>query len=254
MLPYLGPSHGARRSEDGSESLGAHVEGPFLNPAKNGIHSKDVLQEAHTFEDIEACYGKVNLAAGQTRSPITMITLAPERGQMAKLIPELRKRGFICSIGHSEATYEEALVAVEAGATMITHLFNAMRPLHHRNPGIFGVLGAAEDLQRPYFGVIADGIHLHPTTVNIAFNTFPEGFILVTDAMHTMGLPDGAYQWTNGGATSNIVKVGPTLLLEGTDTIAGRSAYPLTEWPVKNFILGVRQLTDDIVPLALPNV
>lgn len=103
---------------------------------------------------------------------------------------------------------------------MITHLFNAMRPLHHRNPGVFGVLGIAETLQRPYFGVIADGIHLHPTSIKIAFNAHPEGFILVTDAMHLVGLPDGVYEWTNG---ESIVKKGPRLTLEGTlDKIAGR--------------------------------
>jgi len=106
---------------------------------------------------------------------------------------------------------------------MITHLFNAMRPLHHRNPGIFGVLGLAESLPRPYFGIISDGIHLHPTTIKIAFNAHPDGFILVTDAMHLVGLPDGAYPWTNGEQTCNIVKKGSTLLLEGSDTIAGRS-------------------------------
>lgn len=223
-MPYLGPSRRQGLPEDGAESLGAHVEGPFLNPAKNGIHNRDVLQAAETIEDLESCYGPENLASGgdNAPSPIKKITVAPERGQMISLIPELRSRGIICSIGHSEATYEEASAAVSAGATMITHLFNAMRPLHHRNPGIFGVLGAAENVARPHFGIIADGIHLHPTTVNIAFNTHPDGFILVTDAMHMMGLPDGQYNWTNGDAVSNIVKVGPTLLLEGTDTIAGR--------------------------------
>lgn len=142
---------------------------------------------------------------------------------MMKLIPELASRGIIYSIGHSEATYEEASSAVGQGATMITHLFNAMRPLHHRNPGIFGVLGLAESLPRPYFGIISDGIHLHPTTIKIAFNAHPDGFILVTDAMHLVGLPDGAYPWTNGEQTCNIVKKGSTLLLEGSDTIAGRS-------------------------------
>jgi len=136
---------------------------------------------------------------------------------------ELASRGIIYSIGHSEATYEEASSAVGQGATMITHLFNAMRPLHHRNPGIFGVLGLAESLPRPYFGIISDGIHLHPTTIKIAFNAHPDGFILVTDAMHLVGLPDGAYPWTNGEQTCNIVKKGSTLLLEGSDTIAGRS-------------------------------
>lgn len=105
---------------------------------------------------------------------------------------------------------------------MITHLFNAMKPLHHRNPGIFGVLGTAESLPRPYFGIIADGEHLHPTTVKIAFNAHPDGFILVTDAMHLVGLPDGSYPWTNGEQVCNIVKKGSKLLLENSDTIAGR--------------------------------
>ena len=138
------------------------------------------------------------------------------------LIPELRSRGIIYSIGHSEATYEDASAAVGNGATMITHLFNAMRPLHHRNPGVFGVLGFAENHSRPYFGVISDGIHLHPTTVKIAFNAHPDGFILVTDAMHLVGLPDGAYPWTNGEHVCNIVKKGSTLRLENSETIAGR--------------------------------
>ncbi|KAM0278976.1 hypothetical protein ACHAQH_004842 [Verticillium albo-atrum] len=248
VLPYLGPSS-SRHHDNGAESLGAHCEGPFLNSTKNGIHNKDVLQVAETFEDIEACYGAFNLAStGNAPLPIKKITIAPEQGQMMKLIPELQKRGIICSIGHTEATYEEASSAVAAGATMITHLFNAMRPLHHRNPGVFGVLGASQSLERPYFGIIADGIHLHPTTVNIAFNTHPDGFILVTDAMHMMGLPDGAYQWTNGDTESSIIKVGPTLLLEGTDTIAG-SSITLIEC-VNNFL----KWSGTTIPKALKSV
>lgn len=223
VLPFLGPSGQQRLSSDGAESLGAHVEGPFLNPTKNGIHKVDVLVEAHTFGDIEDMYGLPNITpTSSTPLPIRMITAAPERGAMTSLIPEIRSRGILYSIGHSEATYEEASAAVAQGATMITHLFNAMRPLHHRNPGIFGVLGIAESLPRPYFGVISDGIHLHPTTVKIAYNAHPDGFILVTDAMHLVGLPDGAYQWRNGDDVDYIVKKGSVLLLEGSDRIAGR--------------------------------
>ena len=223
-LPFLGPSGGNRRAEDGAESLGAHCEGPFLNPTKNGVHNVDVLIEAHDFADLEACYGADNLRPSSEghEIPIKMITAAPERGQMMGLIPELRSRDVIFSIGHSEATYEDASEAVSQGASMITHLFNAMRPLHHRNPGVFGVLGSAENEQRPYFGIIADGIHLHSTTIKIAFNAHPEGFILVTDAMHLVGLPDGAYPWRNGEYVCNIVKKGSKLLLENSDTIAGR--------------------------------
>ncbi|KAF4820837.1 N-acetylglucosamine-6-phosphate deacetylase [Colletotrichum siamense] len=235
-LPYLGPSGGSQVANDGAESLGAHVEGPFLNPTKNGIHNVDVLQQAETFDDLVECYGAKNIepSANGGSIPIKMITAAPERGRMTQIIPELRERGIIYSIGHSEATYEEASAAVAAGATMITHLFNAMRPLHHRNPGVFGVLGIAESLARPYFGIISDGIHLHPTTIKIAFNAHPDGFILVTDAMHMMGLADGSYKWTNGQDVNNIVKVGSTLLLEGTDKIAG-SAVTLMEC-VNNFL------------------
>ncbi|OIW24377.1 family 9 carbohydrate esterase [Coniochaeta ligniaria NRRL 30616] len=237
VLPFLGPSGALRQSSDGAESLGAHVEGPFLNPTKNGVHNRNVLVEAQSFQDLEDMYGADNITPNPTSSsplPIKMITAAPERGNMSSLIPDICSRGIIYSVGHSEATYEEASAAVEKGATMITHLFNAMRPLHHRNPGVFGVLGIAESLPRPYFGVISDGIHLHPTTVKIAYNAHPEGFILVTDAMHLVGLPDGAYQWTNGDEENFIVKKGSVLLLEGSETIAG-SSITLIEC-VNNFL------------------
>lgn len=225
VLPYLGPSGFARLAENGAESLGAHCEGPFLNPGKHGIHNVQVLREANTMADLEAMYGAENINPAVARGPlpVTMITAAPELGRMTQLMTELRARGIVCSIGHSEATYEEATAAVAAGATMITHLFNAMRPLHHRNPGIFGVLGIAESrLPRPYFGIIADGIHLHPNTIKIAHNAHPDGFILVTDAMHMVGLPDGRYEWTNGQGEHHIIKKGFVLTLEGTDSIAGR--------------------------------
>ncbi|KAK7753532.1 N-acetyl-glucosamine-6-phosphate deacetylase [Diatrype stigma] len=250
-LPHLGPSGYRQVAEDGAESLGAHCEGPFLSPTKNGCHNVDVLREAETFADLEACYGAANInPASHSHShsdgeddeeecysppiPIKMITAAPERGQMKKLIPALVARGIVSAVGHSEATYEDASEAVAAGSTMITHLFNAMRPLHHRNPGVFGVLGKAESLPRPYFGIIADGEHLHPTTVKIAFNAHPDGFILVTDAMHLVGLPDGKYQWTNGDCESHIVKQGGKLVLEGSDRIAG-SSITLIEC-VSNFL------------------
>ncbi|EWZ87931.1 N-acetylglucosamine-6-phosphate deacetylase [Fusarium oxysporum f. sp. lycopersici MN25] len=246
-LPYLGPSGELRIPAHGAESLGAHCEGPFLSPTKNGVHNVDVLTQAESIEDIEQCYGRENITPRSDGAPmpIKMITAAPERGQMMNLIPEITSRGIIYSVGHTEATYEETSQAVSKGATMITHLFNAMRPLHHRNPGVFGVLGKAESLPRPYFGIISDGIHLHPTTIKIAYSAHPDGFILVTDAMHLVGLPDGAYPWTNGEYTCNIVKQGSKLLLENSDTIAG-SSITLLEC-VNNF----RQWTGASIPQAL---
>ncbi|EAW15087.1 N-acetylglucosamine-6-phosphate deacetylase [Aspergillus clavatus NRRL 1] len=218
VLPSLGPSGSHHRGEDGAESLGAHVEGPFISPGRNGIHKTEVLRAAESYEDVAECYGRENLT-GSSKA-IKMITAAPEVGNMISNIPSLTAEGIIYSIGHSDATYEQALAATSEGATMITHLFNAMRPFYHRNPGIFGLLGQSER-RRPYYGVIADGIHLHPTSIRIAYNAHPEGLILVTDAMKLCGLPDGVYDWTNG---ERIVKTGARLTLEGSDKIAGSSA------------------------------
>ena len=151
-------------------------------------------------------------------SPIKMITAAPEVGNMLQAIPQIKSRNIVYSIGHSEATFEDACEAVVAGGTMVTHMFNAMRPFSHRNPGIFGLLGQTT-LPRPFFGIIADGIHLHPTSIKIAYDAHPKGLILVTDAMRLNGMPDGEYEWTNG---DKIIKSGALLTLNGTDKIAGR--------------------------------
>ena len=223
VLPSLAPSGSAaasRRGEDGAESLGAHVEGPFINPGRNGIHSPEVLRASHSWEDVVHCYGESNLV-----SAVKMITAAPELGDMTAHIPRLVQQGIVFSIGHSDATYEQGLVATRQGASMVTHLFNAMRPFEHRNPGIFGLLGQSQTqktkISRPFYGVIADGIHLHPTSIKIAYNAHPHGLVLVTDAMRLCGLPDGVYDWTNG---DRIVKSGAKLTLEGSEKIAGSSA------------------------------
>jgi N-acetylglucosamine-6-phosphate deacetylase len=215
----LGPSGAVREASYGSESLGAHCEGPFLNPTKNGIHNATILQEpANGLPDLLECYGARNL---DTASNIRLVTLAPELPGALPSIQALVERGIHVSIGHSEATYEEAKSGVKAGASMITHLFNAMRPLHHRNPGIFGLLGTpSSTIEKPYFGIIADGIHLHPTSIKIAWNAHPDGLILVTDAMRLAGMPDGTYDWTNG---SRIIKSGALLTLEENGKIAGSS-------------------------------
>jgi N-acetylglucosamine-6-phosphate deacetylase len=218
-LPFLGPSATTRDPCRGSESLGAHCEGPFLNPTKNGIHNANVLQApANGISDFADCYGSSNI---ETPSPIKLITLAPELPGALSTIQAATERNIRISIGHSEASYEEAKAGVKAGAIMITHLFNAMRPLHHRNPGIFGLLGtASSSIQKPFFGLIADGIHLHPTSVKIAWNAHPDGLILVSDAMRLAGMPDGTYDWTNG---SRIIKQGALLTLEENGKIAGSS-------------------------------
>jgi N-acetylglucosamine-6-phosphate deacetylase len=240
-LPFLAPSGARRDPSAGSESLGAHCEGPFINPTKNGIHNTSVLRTAPDgLADLAACYSERNLTSP---SPIKLLTLAPELPGALSCISALTSLDITVAIGHSDATYKEARAGIAAGATMITHLFNAMRPLHHRNPGIFGLLGTPSPspsstptgthaAQKPFFGLIADGIHLHPTSVKIAWNAHPDGCVLVTDAMSLVGLPDGTYDWTNG---SRIVKAGPLLTLEGSDGKIAGSCIELVEC-VTNFL------------------
>jgi N-acetylglucosamine-6-phosphate deacetylase len=139
VLPHLGPSGHERDASKGAESLGAHVEGPFLAPCRNGIHNKTVLQHAETWSDIQRVYGADNLSNGTVRK----VTAAPELANMINLIPEFTSRGIVFSIGHSDADLAQASSAVIHGATMVTHMFNAMRPFGHRDPGIFGLLGSA---------------------------------------------------------------------------------------------------------------
>ena len=188
------------------------------------MHRIDVLREApNGFQDMLECYGPSNLLPKHDSNDIfnpmiKMITAGPEVPGVAAAIRDVVSRGIVFSVGHSEATYEQMKAAMDSGSTMVTHLFNAMRPLHHRNPGIFGVLGQGDKLQRPYFGIIADGVHLHLTSVVIAWNAHPDGFILVTDAMHPAGLPDGTYGWTNG---DHFVKKGNVLTLNNSETLAG---------------------------------
>lgn len=209
-LPHLAPRK--RSPSTGAECLGAHCEGPFLQPEKNGIHDKALLlSPTKGFDSFLECYGADNFPY------IRMITAAPELPEMEACIRQICEKGIIFSIGHSKASLEEAEGAVMSGASCVTHMFNAMLQPHHRDPGIFGLLGS-EDYKRPYFGLICDGMHVHPNCIKMAYNAHRSGTILVTDAMSTLGLPDGVYPWTNG---EDIEKRDGKMVLVGTETIAG---------------------------------
>lgn len=207
----------------GAESLGVHCEGPFLNPERNGIHSRQILQHPSAdLASLEDVYNASNLTSSSSSSSsntppaIKMITIAPELlSQPFAITSTLQSRGIILSAGHSTATYEQFLAS---NITMTTHLFNAMDQPQQRAPGIPGaVLG--EHSQTRYYGIISDGIHVHPANISLAYRSNSEGCILVTDAMRWAGLDDGVYDWTNG---EKIRKRGNLLVLEGTDKIAGR--------------------------------
>lgn len=172
---------GAPAGYAGAKALGLHLEGPFLNPKKKGAHNPAHIRPP-------------SLEAARDWSPeggVALVTLAPEMPGALDLIPALAARGVVVSCGHSMATYEEALAAFDAGSRYGTHLFNAMPPLHHREPGLPGALLTDE---RPVVGIIADCIHVHAALVKIAYwAAGPDRLNLVTDAMAALGMPPGMY-------------------------------------------------------------
>lgn len=163
---------------------GIHLEGPFLSPARSGAHDKTVLRHPER-EGLERL-----LAAGG--STIRMVTLAPELRGGLTAIRRLVDAGVIAAIGHTDADLAQVVSAVEAGATVATHLFNGMRPLHHRAPGPVAAL--LED-ERVTIELICDLVHLHPATARLAAHHVGRGrTALVTDAINAAGAQDGRYQ------------------------------------------------------------
>ncbi|RPD58145.1 Metallo-dependent hydrolase [Lentinus tigrinus ALCF2SS1-7] len=291
LRPYSSPTS--------ATLLGWHAEGPFIQFAKRGAHEPQFLLPAkEDIKSFEEVYGADNLAVtedwlmGDHHVGVRVITAAPEVDGVMASIDELVRRGVVFSIGHSIATTGLATAAVQNGARLITHLFNAMPQLHHRDPSIIGLLGASPHLssassptspvsaafpkilrvpssvrrlaaesgpqatseafddvqtppltpilphaelddlhlqkgkvtdlafERPFYELIVDGIHSHPNSVRLAYSSFPEGCILITDAMKILDphLKDGVHEWRDG---KRFVKSGDKLYLEGTDTLAG---------------------------------
>lgn len=174
-------------SSQGAQILGVHLEGPFLNPHKRGAHPQKYLLPL-TIEQVKRVLGDYGLI-------VKVITLAPELDPTGTVIPYLRDQGMIVSLGHSLATATEARQAFDQGATMVTHAFNAMPILHHRNPGL---LAAAIADERVWCGLIADGQHVDPLMMDILLRCDrPDqaGTFLVSDALAPLGLPDGVYPW-----------------------------------------------------------
>lgn len=184
--------------------LGVHLEGPFLNPEKRGAHPQEYLQPL-TLETVKR-------VLGDYAHLVKVITLAPELDETDTVIPYLRSLGITVSLGHSLATAAQAQTAFKQGATMVTHAFNAMPSLHHREPGL---LGAAMTNPHVQCGLIADGEHVSPVMMDILLRAshYDQGIFLVSDALAPLGLPDGVYPWD----TRQIeVKHGTARLLNGT--------------------------------------
>jgi N-acetylglucosamine-6-phosphate deacetylase len=177
----LAEARDAARLAHGAELLGVHLEGPYLSPQRAGAHDPDLLRPIDVDEIL--AWAEVDI--------VRIVTLAGELPGAAAAVRELRNRGILVSIGHSNATYAEAIAAFDAGVGWGTHLYNAMSPLGHREPGLMGAL-----LTGPVpVGIISDGIHSHPAMVKVAYSCKgARGIALVTDAMEAMGMPAGTYR------------------------------------------------------------
>lgn len=174
----------------GARPLGLHVEGPMLNPERVGAHPAHLLRPP-----------SLELVEGWSReSGVAMVTLAPELPHALAVVRALCDSGIVVAIGHSEATYDEVAAAVEAGATQVTHLYNAMSPLHHRELGVVGATLERDDLTA---GLVVDGVHAHPAAVRLAWRAKgPDRLALVTDAVAAQGMAPGRSQL---GATTVVV-------------------------------------------------
>jgi len=180
--------------------LGVHLEGPYLNPKRKGAHPPEFIRPVDVPE--------IRHWAGHEM--VRIITLAVELEGALDAVRALRSMGKIVSIGHSNATYEEAIAGFAAGVNWATHLYNAQSPLQHREPGVMGAI-----LVSPVTcGLIVDGIHSHPAMVNLAWKAKGvNGITLVTDCMAAMGMPPGRYEL---GHYETIVTPESARLADGT--------------------------------------
>ena len=169
---------------DGSaRPLGVHLEGPFVNPARRGALPSEGLRPPDVAEFLAL--------AEAAQGSLKVITLAPELPGAAGIVAAARQRGVVASMGHTDATYEQALEAIEWGVRQATHCFNGMRPFHHRDPGCLGAILSSPKLSAE---LIADGVHVHPGAMALLLAAKgPQGTILITDGIAAAGLGDGAY-------------------------------------------------------------
>ena len=192
----------------GAIPLGLHLEGPFLNPEKRGAHNPAHLRPP------DPAIAKT----WSRRRGVYLVTLAPELPDAPETARILRENGVIVSAGHTLADFNQALQAFNAGITCVTHLFNAQPPLNHRQPGLVGAALQRTDI---FAGIIADGIHVHPAMVEVAWKCTRDHLFLVTDAIAALGMPEGNY--TIGDYHVIVDKTGVHL---PDGTLAGSNATP----------------------------
>ena len=205
--------------------LGSHLEGPFLDIGHKGAHTPRLLRPP----DHAAVARLIDAGRGTVRQ----VTLAPELPGGLAAIEQFAAAGVAVAVGHTNATEDETVAAFDAGATILTHAFNAMPGIHHREPG--PVMAALRD-ERVTLEVIADGVHVHPHVVALAFAQAPGRIALITDAMAAAGAADGHYELgglavTVQGGTARLdiggAIAGSTLTQDGALRLAVASGVPL---------------------------
>ncbi|MGE7591243.1 N-acetylglucosamine-6-phosphate deacetylase [Peribacillus sp. NPDC101480] len=171
------------QSQEHAEIIGIHLEGPFISPVRKGAQPEEHIVDP----DVTLFKRWQEMAENQ----IKLVTLAPEQPNGLDLAAHLKATGVVASIGHSDATYDQIDEAIQAGTTHVTHLYNGMRGLHHREPGVLGAAYLRDEL---YVELIADGIHCRPEMIKLAYNQITsERMILITDSLRAKWLEKGTY-------------------------------------------------------------
>lgn len=198
--------------------LGLHLEGPFFCAAKRGAHHLGNIVEEMNETVLTETYGFNS--SDLKKLGVCIITLAPELKGASDAIEDFTKSGIAVAMGHTNANLEQGIIAKAKGATLITHLFNAMRTFHHREPGLLGLLQTNDtEESNLFYSIIVDGLHSHPTSVKMAYS-MSKNAVLITDAMSALDLGDG--QHTLGDSTVHVNGNSATIL--GTDVLAGSIA------------------------------
>ncbi len=213
-----------KKSKNTALVLGVHLEGPFLNYQKRGAHPAEYLLPL-TIDNIQKILDNYTHI-------VKIITIAPELDTTETAISYLINQGIIVSLGHSLATEKQAQTAFKLGASMVTHAFNAMPSLHHRQPGLLGAAIVNPDV---YCGLIADGNHVCPTMIKILLHAsnYERGVFLVSDALAPIGLPNGVYPWDTREITvTNGTAKLPDGTLSGTTLPLLTGVKNLVEWGI----------------------
>lgn len=211
--------------------LGLHLEGPYLNPKRRGIHNERYVRSPDS--------AMLETIAQAGREVVRLMTLAPEQVAAAD-IQTLTQQGIIVSAGHSDATWDEAIAGFAAGVRMVTHLFNAMSPWLGRNPGL---VGAALHQAEVYAGIIADGYHVHPASIALAQRLKQDKLLLVTDATPPVGTTMASFVI---GGQEVFYREGKCVAADGT---LGGSALSMIE-AVRNVVQWLKLPIAEVLRMA----